>query len=313
MSNSIVTITLSPCIDKSTTVDKFIPEKKLKCSYPILEAGGGGINVSRALKNFDTHSTCIYISGGYTGKILNSLVHHERIDAVPIPSNLFTRENFIVFENQTHLQFRFGMPVNAVSDGEWKQVMANLKKGPSKFIVLSGSISPKISTQFFKLLSTHIKKTGAKFVVDTAGVPLKHILKTGAYLIKPNQNEFSGLFGTKQLNVKEIVSRANKMIKEGKIENILVSLGKDGAVLINKESATQFIPPKLKVKSTVGAGDSMVAGIVYLLDKGKVIEEAVKFGIACGSATSINSGMQLCTLAGAKKLLSSVKVKKLKR
>jgi len=311
MTNKIICITLSPCIDKSTVVDKFVPEKKLKCAYPVLEAGGGGINVSRALKNFRTDSLCIYVSGGYTGKVLNNLIYHEQIKALAIHSNLFTRENFIVFEQQTHLQFRFGMPVNKVSEAEWKPIIAQLKKGKSDFIVLSGSISPDISPAFFKEVEKIVKSSNAKFIVDTAGKPLKAILKTGAFLIKPNQNEFSGLFGKRILNAKEIVKRAKEMVKQSKIENVLVSLGADGAVLINKDIAIQFLPPKLKIKSTVGAGDSMVAGIVFELNKGKTITEAVKFGVGCGSATSINSGMQLCSLAGAKKMSSKIKVKKL--
>jgi len=311
MKSNIISITLSPCIDKSTVVDKFVPEKKLKCAYPILEAGGGGINVSRALKNFKTDSLCIYISGGYTGKVLNNLIYHEQIKALSIPSKLYTRENFIVFEQQTHLQFRFGMPVNKVSEEEWKPIIKQLEKVKSDYIILSGSISQDISSTFFKELEKIVKNRNAKFIVDTAGKPLKAVLKTGAFLIKPNQNEFSGLFGKDILNAKEIVKRAKLIVKKSKIENVLVSLGSDGAVLINKEIAVQFLPPKLKIKSTVGAGDSMVAGIVFELNKGKTILEAVKFGVACGSATSINSGMQLCSLSGAKKMVSQIKVKKL--
>ena len=148
------------------------------------------------------------------------------------------------------------------------------------------------------------------FVVDTAGSDLRYVLKTGAYLIKPNQNEFSQLFSKKQLSAKQIVAKAKQLVKQGMVKNILVSLGGEGAVLINEIDALQFVPPKLKIKSTVGAGDTMVAGIVYQLSKGQPISEAVKFGVACGSETNINSGMQLGTLRGDKKLLSRVKVKK---
>jgi 6-phosphofructokinase 2 len=311
MDPKIVTITLSPCLDKSTTVEKFVPEKKLKCSYPLFEAGGGGINVSRALHNFKTDSLCIYISGGYTGRILNNLVYHDQLNAAPVPSDAYTRENFIVFENQTHLQFRFGMPVNPVPKKEWKAVIARLNRTKANYLVLSGSVWPEIDQEFFIELQKYIKKNNVNFVADTAGNALKAVLKTGAYLIKPNQNEFSQLYGKKPLNAKQIVVKAKQMVKKGLVKNILVSLGGEGAVLINDKEAFQFVPPKLKIKSTVGAGDTMVAGIVYQLNKGKEISEAVKFGVACGSATTINSGMQLGTLAGAKKLLGRVKVKKI--
>lgn len=311
MNYDIVTITLSPCLDKSTTVEKFVPEKKLKCSYPIFEAGGGGINVSRALRNFKTDSFCIYISGGYTGKVLNNLVYHEKLNASPVTSDLYTRENFIVFENQTHLQFRFGMPVNPIAVKEWKGVIARLKKVKPKYLVLSGSIWPHVDDEFYVELNKYIKKHQVNFVVDTAGHALKTILRTGAFLIKPNQNEFSQLFGSKILSAKQIVAKAKQMIKDGTVQNILVSLGGAGAVLVSKKGVWQFTPPKLKVKSTVGAGDTMVAGIVYKLNNGIAINEAVKFGIACGSATTVNSGMQLASLDQSKAMLKKVKVKQL--
>ncbi len=277
----------------------------------MFEAGGGGINVSRALRNFKTDSLCIYISGGYTGRILNNLVYHDGLNAAPVASDSYTRENFIVFENQTHLQFRFGMPVNPVPKKEWKAVMAKLKKVKPNYLVLSGSVWSSIDQDFFTEIHNYIKKNKVNFVVDTAGNALRSVMKTGAFLIKPNQNEFSQLFGKKQLNAKQIVAKAKQLVKKGRVKNILVSLGGEGAVLVNEKEAIQFIPPKLKIKSTVGAGDTMVAGIVYQLNKGHAISEAVKFGVACGSATTINSGMQLGTMGGAKKLLDRIKINKL--
>jgi 6-phosphofructokinase 2 len=307
----IVTITLSPCLDKSTTVDKFVPEKKLKCSYPMFEAGGGGINVSRALRNFKTDSFCIYISGGYTGRILNNLVYHEQLNASPVSSDLYTRENFIVFENQTHLQFRFGMPVNPITPKEWKTVIKRLKLVKAKYVVLSGSIWPYVEDEFYIELSKYIKKNDAYFIADTAGIPLQTILRSGAFLIKPNQNEFSQLFGTKTLPPDQIIVKAKQMVQKGTVQNVLVSLGEAGAVLVNEGGVSQFTPPKLDIKSTVGAGDTMVAGIVYQLRAGHTINDAVKFGIASGSATTINSGMQLASLEDANRMLKKIKVKKL--
>ena len=312
MKQTIVTVTLSPCIDKSTTVDKFIPEKKLKCSYPLLEAGGGGINVSKVLKNFRMASTCIYLSGGYTGKILDHLIYHEGLIAVPVESPCTTRENIIVFENQTHLQFRFGMPVNCISRKEWKGVITQIKQTKPSCIVFSGSVHPDLEEAFFKELYNYIRKHQCRFIVDTSGKALTKIIATGAYLIKPNQNEFSSLFGKETLSKNDIIKKASALVKKGKVENVVVSLGKEGAVLINKQCVYSYAPPVLEVKSTVGAGDSMVAAIVYALENGKSVEEAVRFGIAAGSATTINSGMRLCSLSGAKKMISKVNVKQIR-
>jgi 6-phosphofructokinase 2 len=309
MKGPIVTITLSPCIDKSTRVDRFIPEKKLKCSYPILEAGGGGINVSKVLKNFRMPSRCIYVSGGYTGKLLDLLIYHEGLKAVPVISLSNTRENFIVFENQTHFQFRFGMPVNKLSRKEWKDVLVQMKKIKPSCVVLSGSVHADLENNFFTELYAYIRKQRCCFIADTSGKALQKIVATGAFLIKPNQNEFSALFGKQTLSVNAIIEKARALVKKGKIQNIVVSLGKNGAVLVNKEEVYSFTPPDLEIKSTVGAGDSMVAAIVYAMENGKSVVEAVRFGIAAGAATTINSGMRLCSLSGARKLFSKVKVK----
>jgi len=307
MNTKIITITLSPCIDKSTTVDRFLPEKKLRCSYPVLEAGGGGINVSRVLKNFGKASQCLYISGGYTGKILDELVHHEHLDFSSFPSDLYTRENFIVFEKQTHLQFRFGMPVNKLPEKEWKPLVAFLNKHKAaQYLVLSGSINEHVSPLFFKEIRKYVNKNQCKLIVDTSGKALKKVVAEGAFIIKPNLNEFSSLFGTKLLPYKLLVPKAKQLIARGKIENIIISLGPDGALLVNKKDAIHFLPPPLKIKSTVGAGDSTVAGTVYQLCLNKSVSQAVKFGVASGSATTINSGMGLCSLSGAKKMLGRI-------
>ncbi|MGE0567256.1 MAG: 1-phosphofructokinase family hexose kinase [Bacteroidia bacterium] len=311
MSHDIITITLAPCIDKSTVVEKFVPEKKLKCTYPLYEAGGGGINVSRALRNFNLNSLCVFISGGYTGVLLNQMIHHLHIPYVSVPSRHYTRENFIVFENQTHLQFRFGMPVNPCQPQEWKQVLNEIANSNPKFIVLSGSINEDISPDFYSKLYQLVKRNNAKLIVDSAGKPLKQIIKSGAFLIKPNQTEFSQLFGSKQLTIPQLKAQAKAIINRKKIENIIISLGDKGALFVSIEKSIHFMPPKLIVKSTVGAGDTMVAGIIYSLMNNEPIEEACKFGVASGSATIINKGMQLGTLKDAKKIHKLISQKEL--
>ncbi len=306
-SGQIITITLSPCIDKSTEVDKFIPEKKLKCSYPMLEAGGGGINVSRALKNFGAHSICAYIAGGYTGQLFNQMVFHEGLGSFIVDSPLHTRENFIVFEKQTHLQFRFGMPVNDVKEKEWRAIIRFLHQQKNvRYLILSGSISEKISPFFFKELNSFVKQSGCLLIADTSGLALKQVLQTGAYLIKPNLNEFSSLFKTPIKGYKEIVKQGKKIISKNKIKNIIVSLGGDGAILITAEKSILFKTLPLKIKSTVGAGDSMVAGTVFKLNQGHDISESVKFGVACGAATTLTPGTQLCDMASATRMFKKV-------
>src|SRR6478672_224413 len=106
----IITITFNPCIDKSTSTAVIEPERKLKCTTPCFEPGGGGINVARALKRLGQDALAIYPAGGYSGKFLNELLQKEKIAICPIPASNHTRENLIVFEESTNKQYRFGMP-----------------------------------------------------------------------------------------------------------------------------------------------------------------------------------------------------------
>lgn len=306
MSN-IVTLTLSPCIDKSTSVAKFIPEKKLKCAAAKYEPGGGGINVSRSLSKFGSDSTAIYVSGGHTGKFLDELIAHENISSFPVVSMLNTRENFIVFENATHLQFRFGMPTNPVKKSEWKHIIKFLASlGEIDYLVISGSINPGIDDEFFTELNRIIKQKKCRVIADTAGKPLLKIIAGGAFLIKPNQNEYAQLYGQTELTIEKMKETSMDLIQQGLVENCIVSLGERGALLVTKDKAVLYTPPQIEVKSTVGAGDSMIAGIIFSLVNNKTIYDSVKYGVSCGTATTLNPGTDLFKISDVEKIYGTV-------
>lgn len=303
----IITLTLSPCIDKSTSVAKFIPEKKLKCAAPKYEPGGGGINVSRSLNKFGIESTSVYISGGHTGKFLDELISHENIEAFPVVSLLNTRENFIVFENSTHFQFRFGMPTNPVKKNEWKHIIKFLSSQVAiDYLVVSGSINQNIDDEFFTELSRIVKQKKCKLIADTAGKPLLKLIAGGAFLIKPNQNEYAQLYGQTELTIEKMKETSLDLINQGLVENCIVSLGEKGALLVTKEKSTLYVPPQIEVKSTVGAGDSMIAGIIFSLLNNKSIYDSVKYGVSCGTATTLNPGTELFKISDVEKVYRNV-------
>ncbi len=291
----IVTITLSPCIDKSTSVASLMPEKKLHCSIPKLEPGGGGINVARAIKKLGGNAVAIFPSGGYTGKFFNHLLKEENISSLIIETTNETRENIIVLEETTNNQFRFGMPGTALAECEWKQCLKMLKEIDNEiFIVASGSLPPGVPVNIYAQIAAIAKTKNAKFILDTSGEVLKQSLVEGVYLIKPNLGELSSLVGKKEIQVNEVKNIAKEIIVNGKCKVIAVSMGAAGAMLVTKDIAEMIVPPQVKRRSTVGAGDSMVAGIVYYLSKGKNIFEATQFGVACGTAATMNVGTALC-------------------
>lgn len=293
--SQIVTITFNPCIDKSAAVPQLIPEKKLSCTEPRFEPGGGGINVARAIRKLGGEATAIYPSGGYTGKFFNDLLAKENIPAVIIEIENSLRENVIVVEKSSNKQFRFGFPGAKLLEQEWQQCIDAIGKiSNAEFLVASGSLPEGVPDDIFARLATISKKKNLKLVVDTSKAALRHAANEGVFMLKPNVNELSSLLGKKQLRRTEVARAATKIIEKGSCEVLLVSLGEEGAMLFTRDDQLQVSAPKVGKKSTVGAGDSMVAGFVLNLSQGKNFEDALRYGVACGTAATMRPGTELC-------------------
>ena len=299
----IITVTFSPCIDKSTSVRFLAPDKKLRCAAPRLEPGGGGVNVARALKKLGTCATAIYPAGGYTGKYFIDLLDRESITSEIIETRNETRENIIVLDEATNQQYRFGMPGTGLEENEWQQILAVLQKMEGvRFIVASGSLPPGVPMDIFARIAVIAKAKNAKLIVDTSGEALKHALDEGVYLLKPSHAELSFLAGKEFLETSEINEAAKKIIDSGRCEAVVVSMGSAGALLMTRMIERNFIPPHVKRMSTVGAGDSMVAGMVFILAQGGSLETAVQYGVASGTAATLNPGTELCRREDVEKL-----------
>lgn len=295
--SKIVTITFSPCIDKSTSIAALLPDKKLQCAAPKLEPGGGGINVARAIKKLGGEATAIFPSGGYTGKYFNHLLEQENITSIIIETQNETRENIIVFDEGNNAQYRFGMPGTSLSDAEWKKCLQVLEQMEDiTYVIASGSLPPGVPLNIYALLAKIAKDKNAKFIVDTSGEALKEVLAEGVYLLKPNLGELCMIAGKEKLLKEEIKETAMQIITQAGCEVMVVSMGGEGAMLVTKDIAKIISAPSVNKKSTVGAGDSMVAGIVHYLSIGKNILEAVKYGVACGTAATMNTGTELCNV-----------------
>ena len=301
--STIVTVTFSPCIVKTTSVKKLLPDKKLQYAAPKLEPGGGGINVARAIKKLGGDATAIFPSGGYTGKYFNHLLEVENIHVVIIEVQSETRENIIVHDEAENAQYRFGMPGTNLSDAEWMQCLKAVEEIKDiSFIVASGSLPPGVPLNIFAQLAKIAKNKNAKFVVDTSGEALREAVNEGVYLLKPNLGELCFLSGKTHLKQLEIEAAAKEIIAEGKCEVVVISMGEQGALFVTSDLIKKIKSPAVIKKSTVGAGDSMLAGIVYYLSKQKDITEAVKYGVACGTAATMNTGTELCNLKDVEKI-----------
>jgi 6-phosphofructokinase 2 len=291
----IITITLNPAIDKTTCTEKIAPEKKLRCVHPTYEPGGGGINVSRALEHLGCQSLAMYFAGGFNGNFFKKLLTKENIKSVVVPVKTNIRTNIIIVEKTTGLQYRFGMESGAVMQKDWKAFLKKLEQQEGfEYVVASGSLPEGVPLDFFGRVASIVKNKNAKLIVDTSGEALKEAVKVGVFLLKPNIGELSNLYGKENLEQSEIITAAKSIINNGGCEIMVISMGKDGAILVTKDENYHLTAPEVVVKSTVGAGDSMVAGMVLAVSKGWPMKDVLRYGIACGTAATINSGTALC-------------------
>lgn len=300
---------MNPAIDKSTTVNTIVPDKKLRCSQPRFEPGGGGVNVSRAIKKLGGNSTAVYLSGGYSGEYFKHLLDGEGIDSNIVEIEDQTRENLIVVDTATNLQYRFTMPSPAIKEEEWQQCLKLLETlAGVDYIVASGSLPEDVPEDIFARLAAIAKKINAKLIVDTSGEPLNHAIEEGLYMIKPNLGELSNLLGVPELLEEDAVKAAKDIIKDKRCELLVLSMGSSGAILVSKDIVLKATAPVVKKRSTVGAGDSMVAGMVFSLVNGLALPEMLRYGVAAGTAATMNPGTQLCSKNDVDKLYELVRV-----
>jgi 6-phosphofructokinase 2 len=300
----VATLTLNPALDTSTSVAGIVPDQKLHCAAPKTEAGGGGINVSRGLHRLGTPSVAVYPAGGHTGALLEALLTAEGIASCVIPTQSAVRENFVVVDTATHQQYRFGMPGARLTDAEQLQILEALHRLTPlpDFVVLSGSLPPDMPPAFLARVARQAREAGSKVVADTTGPAMLAVIEAGAYLIKPNLGELSQLAGVPELDNAGVVATARQLIGAGHCEIVVVSMGPQGACLVTCDLEDHIAAPDEKRRSTVGAGDSMVAGIVHALVHGQSLREAVRLGVACGTAATMNPGTELFHPADVEKL-----------
>jgi 6-phosphofructokinase 2 len=289
----ILTITLNPCVDKSTTVDQLTPDNKLRCSAIMYEPGGGGINVSKALLKLQQPSTALFTKGGHNGNMLCSLLDAQSIKYHAVETTVETRENWTVTENEPSNQYRFTFPGLPVEEEAIKTLVNELGNFSASYIVASGSLPIGLPNYFYGLIAEKANSIGAKCIIDTSGPALSALKGKGAYLIKPNISELCKLLNVATLENNEVDDAAQQLILDGYASLIAVSMGPTGAWLVSKDEKHFIAAPKVHKKSTVGAGDSMVAGLTYKLQQNKPLHECIAFGVACGSAATMNAGTEL--------------------
>jgi 6-phosphofructokinase 2 len=293
---NIVTLTMNPAIDISTSVPRLLPVHKMRCSTERRDPGGGGINVARVATRLGADVRALYPIGGPTGELLRRLVDRERVLSLALPIAGETREDLAVLDESTGEQYRFVLPGPRLTENEWQDcldVVASLRGEPG-FIVASGSLPPGVPPDFYARLGRCTKELGARLILDTSGEALATALREGVYLIKPSLRELTELTGGSLEERSAQLDACHKLIDERLVEVVALTLGSEGALLISRGGSWAAEPLEIEGVSSVGAGDSFLGGMVWSLASGHDLEEALRYGVAAGSAALLSGGTALC-------------------
>lgn len=308
----IATVTLNPSLDKTVTVDELIIDETNRWTSLRRDPGGKGINVSRVVHELGGETIAYSFIGGIDGEIFRHLIRQQGVpfDLTQIGEDI--RSNFIITDLKTRRQTRIDAPGPHISMDELKNLMgkvANIKPKPD-FLVIAGSVPPGIADDIYRRLIEATKNNGIKTVFDSDEKWLKEGIKAKPNVIKPNVHEAEELLETELTNEEAIVQAAKTLASQD-IEVVAISRGRDGLIVATGENVLKAVPPQVEIRSTVGAGDSTVAGLVLKLSQGYGIEEACRWAAAAGTAATLTPGTELCRREDVENLLPQVKIERL--
>ena len=305
--DTIVTLTMNPALDIATSTERLVPAHKLRCTAPRYDPGGGGINVARAVHALGGEAVAVFPVGGPAGEMIRRMLQQEGVAHHAIPINGFTRESLAVEELKSGRQFRFILPGPELSASDQERCLDQLMAAAlgAQYIVASGSLPPGVPDEFYGRVAELARLQGKRFVLDSSGAALKQT-GLGVFLLKPSLRELADLTGRDICTQRDEERAARQIVEEGRSEIVVLSLGAQGALLATGEGTERFAAIPVEARSTVGAGDSMLAGVVLGLSRGLPLREAVRFGMAAGAAALLGSGTQLCRRSEVERLYQPI-------
>lgn len=305
----VITVTLNPAMDKTITVQDFELGKVNRVSKVRYDIGGKGINVSKVLKRFEIPSACTGFIGGGWKDTFEKELRNMGIDNYFVELKEDTRTNIKVVDDKNKIYTDINEPGPRITEKELNDFINKFKDicNENDVVVLSGGVCPNIPKNIYGTLTKIAKERGAFVILDAEGELLSEGIKEKPDIIKPNKHEFELLLNKKLDSEDDIVYEAKKLINNG-LKKVLISLGEKGAILVSNEMVLYGEGLKVPVKSTVGAGDSMVAALIYSMINNFDNEETIKFAVATGAASVSLEGTQACDLNQVKSLIEKVNI-----
>ena len=305
----IATVTLNPCLDRTISVHGLVVDEVNRWASSRLYAGGKGIDVSRAIREMGGRATAYGFIGGAAGRAVEILLDEEEVPFNFTSIKQETRTNFIITDTKTYQQTRIDAPGPRISKREYDRYHRKMRQIYPRpdLIVAGGSIPPGVPVDIYYGLIMEAKDFGVRTILDSEGIWLEEGLKAKPYLIKPNVHEVEKLLKM-ELPTEEAVTRAALSLVEMHAEIVVISGGRDGIIVATKDRIFKAVPPPVKARSTVGAGDCVTAGLALKLSRNEPLIEACRLAVAMGTAAVLNLGTELCHRADVERLLPQVKV-----
>ena len=308
----IAVLALNPSLDISYEVTQLLVDQKLPSIDTRYEPGGNGINISQALTRLDVPVHCSCIVAGRIGDFLLQLLQDDLNDLHFLAIDGESRINTTLMQRSPNGQYEVDGAGPLVPETILREIEESfLYACGDGFGILSGSVPPGVPDDAYQQLSNKIKRQGGKAVVDAYGVLLEKVLDTQPFLLRLSQYALEMYTRKKLRKLDEVVAITRQFQQDHELNHVCVTFAEYGALLLDAESVYVCTPPKTHVRSTVGSGDALVAGLAAAYANGEDSATALKLGVACGTATTTHPGTGLCNREEVDRLMEELEVKRL--
>ena len=306
MKHTIVTVTLNPSIDVTLWVDGLDDDRVNRVQDELRQAGGKGVNVARVTGKFGVRTRCIVMAGRENATELQNYLSSEDFLCELLPVDGAVRENLTLRCGTNTVKINRQGPTLCSKMGAVLPAWLEGRLDANCVAVFAGSLPAGISVGQYGDMMVAAKKVGARVAVDTDVFTLADYARVSPWLIKPNMHEMAKLSGLPCDTPAQALAAARAVREQTKITHVLVSMGAFGLVYCGEEGAFLVKAPQVKVKSTVGAGDSLLAGFLVGICKEKPLDECLSLAVACGSDCACQEGTLLADRQSALTLQEQV-------
>jgi 1-phosphofructokinase len=308
----IITVTLNPAIDQTLVVPKFVAGDTIRVKSSRFDPGGKGINVSRVVRELGGESIAMGFAPGGLGRYLEQTLETQGIDTDFVHTRGETRTNITIMDESRHVHTILSDPGPTIDKDSVQTLRRRIKRRlrPGDWLVLAGSIPPPLTGAIYAELIREATEIGAHTVLDADNLAMKTGAEAHPEVVKGNRREVERLVGRHLDDEPSTLSAADEIQQSG-VSTVIITRGREGAVVNTDGRCLRGVAPRVRAVSAVGSGDALLAGIVLTLSRGGTMDEAVRLGIAAGTATVLVQGTEMCRRREVDILLPRVRVQEI--